>query len=93
LQALESGYHSLRAFHDGGARVWVNGLLMINNTGRRGTGYTAGGLFYLKAGQKADIKVEYVHNTGPAQFRLEWRRPGRAVFTQIPQSQLLAPPA
>jgi hypothetical protein len=92
LQALESGYHSLRAFHDGGVRVWVNGVLRINNLGQRGAGYTTGGLFYLKAGQKADIKVEYAHNTGPAQFRLEWRRPGRSIFTQIPSSQLLAPP-
>lgn len=92
LQSVESGYYSLRAFNDSGVRVWVNGVLRIDNWRVRPMGYSTSGLIYLKAGQKADIRVEYFHNTGPAQFRLEWRRPGRSIYTQIPSSQLLAPP-
>lgn len=91
LQAIETGNYTLRTFNDGGVRVWINGILRINNWGNRGVGYSNSGPIFLQAGQKNDIRVDYYHNTGSAQFRIEWRRPGLSNFGPIPTSQLFAP--
>ncbi|MFM7152127.1 MAG: PA14 domain-containing protein, partial [Gemmataceae bacterium] len=91
LKALESGFYTLRAFNDNGVRVWVNGVLQIDNWTTRNAGFSSAKPIFLRAGQRANIRVDYFHASGPAQFRLEWRRPSQTFFSQIPYSQLWLP--
>ena len=91
LKALESGFYTLRAFNDNGVRVWVNGVLLIDNWTTRNAGFSTAKPIFLRAGQRANIRVDYFHATGLAQFRLEWRRPSQSSFSQIPYSQLWLP--
>lgn len=61
---------------DDGARLWVNDRLLCGRT-ITGTGVIEQrGALALVAGQRYNLVLEYVENTGPASVRLEWSAPG-----------------
>jgi hypothetical protein len=60
-----------------GARLWVNGQLLIDNWGPHGT-VEDSGTIALTAGQLTDIKLEYWDNTGSAVAKLSWSSPSRS---------------
>jgi hypothetical protein len=91
LKAIEAGKYTLRTLSDDGVRVRVSGVLRINNWTNHLATYNTSTTFTLAAGQRVDLVVEYFDNTGASTVRLEWKRPGSASYTVIPQSQLLAP--
>jgi len=71
-----------------GVRLWINNELIINNLqgGRNPATYT-GKIYSLKAGEKYNIKIEYLKKTGAALCKLEW---ASAFLPRevVPQSQL-----
>jgi uncharacterized repeat protein (TIGR01451 family) len=60
-----------------GARLWVNGQLLIDNWGPHGTVENSGTIA-LTAGQLVDVKLEYWDNTSTAVARLSWSSPSRS---------------
>lgn len=88
IQAIESGAYFLRSRSDDGIRVWVNGVLQIDNWTIHTATYNYSGAIYLAAGQKVDIKVEYFENTNRSMMQLYWLRPGQTIYVAIPTSQL-----
>ncbi|MEQ1826240.1 MAG: PA14 domain-containing protein [Pirellula sp.] len=71
---LESQFTSLHSFHlsgDDGARLWVDGNLIIDRWNSTPVN-NATGTIQLTAGRKYDIVLEYFDNIGNASIRLEW---------------------
>jgi Domain of unknown function (DUF4347)/Legume lectin domain/PA14 domain/Glucose / Sorbosone dehydrogenase/Calx-beta domain len=75
---------------DEGVRLTVNGQVLINQLANAALAEPFGRIT-LVAGQKYDIVMEYVENTGNAQAQLAWSS-GSQVKQVIPQSQLFTVP-
>ena len=82
IQAEKSGDATLIVKSDGAIKVTINGKLVIKKV--KGTHAETSGIAPLVAGQRADITVEYVHETGPASLHLDWIAPGERRQVLIP---------
>lgn len=73
IEASLPGLYTFSVNSDNVARVWINGVEVINK--KTSTRSTTSGLAWLNAKQPTSIKVEYVHGTGPANMHLSWWNP------------------
>ncbi len=85
VEAVYSAPYTFHTTSDDGIRLWVNDVLVIDQ-------WTAGGSYDsptidLVAGERYNIKVEYVENYGSAHVKLMWSSPYQAKVV-IPTSQL-----
>ncbi|HEY0551870.1 MAG TPA: PA14 domain-containing protein, partial [Verrucomicrobiae bacterium] len=88
LQAQRAGLHQFHADTDDGARVWIDGRLVIDNWNTHPpyeAEYT--GSISLVPGRYYDITMEYFDDVFSAVARLYWTQPGGAKEI-IPPSQL-----
>lgn len=69
--SIGAGNHYFRVESDDGVRVWVNGVLVIDNWGSPGS-FAA--QVNIPSGGEQRIRVEYVERTGDARIRLRWER-------------------
>jgi hypothetical protein len=71
---------------DDGARLWVNGQLLVDRWVNQGATEVSGAIA-LAAGTGYAVKLEYYDNTGSASAQLSWSSPhqGKQI---IPQAQL-----
>ncbi len=76
--------------HNDGARLWVNGQLLINAWNNTPSTLTSTGTLSLAAGVKYDIRLDFYENTGSAVIKLEWQSPSQP-RQFIPKSQLYPP--
>ena len=90
VQAVEGGVYTFRTYSDDGARLWVNGQLVIDHWGPH-TPANATGTVVLAPGRKYDIRLDYRDVTGGAVVRLEWERPGQDGFVVVPTGALFPP--
>ncbi len=71
------GTYTFTATSDDGIRVWIDGQLIIDSwVDQAQTDHTNS--FYLTAGVRHDLKVEYYENTGAAVAALSWSGPETA---------------
>lgn len=84
IEARVDGQHTFLIKADNGARLWVDGKLLVN-TGKGSA--QSKGTINLKAGKSYSIRVEYYDNRDVAMVRLLWQAKGlrRQV---VPESQL-----
>jgi hypothetical protein len=86
VQAQWNGNYIFYTTSDDGVRLWVNGVLAINNwTDHAATENSA--VVALSAGQKVDLKMEVYENGGYATASLMWSH-ANTPKQIIPQSQL-----
>jgi len=87
VQPLYSETYTFKTLSDDGDRVWVNGVLLIDDwKTQRGT-KTNSGTISLQAGVKYSITVEYMENSGGAVMQLYWSSP-KQTEEIIPKTQL-----
>lgn len=86
VQAPATGEYTFYTLSDDGVRLWVNGVLVINNWSIHGATEDSGTIT-LNANEKYDITLEYYENTGNAVITLSWAYPGQSKQI-IPQSRL-----
>jgi len=87
VQPSSTGFYNFFTTSDDGVRLWVDGLLIIDNWTDHGQTEDTSLPIHLRAGQKYDIKLEFYERGGAATIRLAWSGPG--VSKQfIPQSRL-----
>ena len=72
-----SGLYTFYVTADDGARLWVNDQMIACRT-FAAAGPEMRGQMNLTAGQKANIRLEYVEQTGSASVKLEWSCAARA---------------
>ena len=88
LQVQHAGLHQFHADTDDGARVWIDGKLVIDSwTTHPGYEQEYSGSITLLPGRYYNITMEYFDDVGTAVARLYWTQPGVAKEI-IPQSQL-----
>ena len=87
LQAPVTGTYQFRTASDDGVRLWVDGVLRINNWTTHPATLNVSPLIPLVAGQRVPVRVEYFENTGQAMVRLDWRRIGAGGFGVIPAAR------
>jgi hypothetical protein len=80
--------YTFRVTHDDGAKLWVNGTLIIDQWGTTGT-HT--GTIALTAGTFYDIKLEGFNGSGSWDFRLEWNSTSQPYET-VPEKYLYPKP-
>lgn len=86
IRPMTSGEYTFFARVDDGARLWINGQLIIDSWQTQNTTLTSTPVVF-EAGQWYSIKMEYYENYGGDHATLEWSGPGveRQV---IPTTQL-----
>ena len=72
LAAPSSEAYTFYLYSDGGARLWVNNQLVINRWQPPSEPQTRSAPVELKAGEKADVRVEYYNAGGKAAIHLLW---------------------
>ena len=74
LTTPKTGTYTFSARVDDGIRVWVGGILVINNWRLNDVGFSEGKV-NMKADYIYDIKVEYFNALNEAELRLLWKLP------------------
>ena len=87
ILARRSGIHQFHLLADEGARLYVDGALVINQWNST-TETTHTGLTALKAGTYHEIRIETKDTTGPAKVRFSWTPPGESVAAVVPDHAL-----
>jgi len=94
LVAPQSGTYHFLAGADDGVRLYVDGVLRVDNWPANGQAYYEAysdalfqGGFTLTAGTH-QIMVEYQQLTGGSRVRIGWQTPGASGYTTIPASAL-----
>ena len=86
VRAQTTGSHSFQTVSDDGVRLYVNGVLVINNwTDHAATTDTSAAIM-LTAGVDYSITMEFYENAGQAVAQLYWKKPGDAAYSVIPAS-------
>lgn len=86
VQPLYSDTYTFSTTTDDGARLWVNGQLLVN-LWQNQAATKASGVIALQAGQKYDLVFEYYENTSTASAQLAWSSVHQAEEI-IPATQL-----
>lgn len=79
LKAPETGSYLLGLQSDDGARLWLDGELVIDDWGPHGYSMTPTQKnVMLEAGRMYDIRVDYYQHEWNSRVKLSWIRPGDA---------------
>jgi hypothetical protein len=76
VQAPATGTFTFTTQSDDGVRLWVNGVLLVDNWTDH-TLQTNSGSISLTAGQRYDIRMDYYDHATTATARLSWAYPGQ----------------
>jgi hypothetical protein len=86
VRAKVTGTHTFYTTSDDGVRLWINGVLVIDNWTDHAPVENSGTIS-LTTGQIYDVRMEFYENGGGAVAKLLWSAPGLAKEV-IPASQL-----
>jgi len=88
VEAPSTGTFQFQTASNDGVRLWVNGVLVINNWTNHATTNNNSPTITLTADQRYTIKMEFYDNTGAAVARLRWKRPGQTGYVVVPKTRL-----
>jgi GH43 family beta-xylosidase len=89
VEAEFSETYAFRTISDGGARLWVDGQLLIDAWTMHSARVDEGSIA-LQAGQRYDVRLEYFDEAGSAQIRLQWSSASQSLES-IPATHLDVP--
>jgi len=78
LLVPETGTYMFSTLNSDGVRLYINGVLMIDDYVDQTTNWKDGASVNLTAGQMVDLQMEYYENTGAAAAKLKWTGPSLA---------------
>jgi hypothetical protein len=78
---LGAGTYAFGVQHDDGARLWVDGKLLVDAWSSSGF---HSGQVDLAAATQYYLVLEYVERSGDARIELQWQPPGGAMLTILP---------
>lgn len=82
----QAGTYEFGLQHTMGVRLWLNGLLVIDDW-QDGSGYDTGSVA-LPGGTQVYLRLEYFTESGASDLRLDWRPPGSTGLVPVPGSAL-----
>ena len=71
----ETGSYTFSTLNSDGARMFINGVSVINDYVDHSTSWKDGTPISLTAGQRVELQMEYYENTGSAVAKLKWSGP------------------
>jgi len=83
-----SGSYTFRTRSDDGVRLYIDGVLVIDNWTDHGPTNDDSAPIALNAGQRYTVTMEYYENGGGAVAQLSWSGPATGGFQFIPRSNL-----
>ncbi len=86
IEAVYSEYYTFYVTADDGARLWIDNQLVCGRE-NYSTNKLLKGRMKLAAGQRYNIRLEFIEGSGTAQVELEWSSPSRTRQI-IPTAQL-----
>ncbi|MCF7731599.1 MAG: DUF6288 domain-containing protein [Akkermansiaceae bacterium] len=78
LLVPETGTYTFSTLNSDGVRLYVNGVLLIDDYTDQSTNWRDGATVNLTAGQMVDLHMRYYENTGSAVAKLKWTGPSFA---------------
>ena len=75
LLVPETGSYTFSTLNSDGARLFINGVPVINDYVDHTTSWKDGTPISLTAGQRVELQMEYYENTGSAVAKLKWKGP------------------
>jgi len=90
VEASATGNFRFQTRTDDGVRLWINGVLVVDNWTSHAAANDVTGTIALTANQKYSITMEFYDNTATAVAKLYWETPGQTTFILIPKSRLYA---
>ena len=88
VRPTTTGNYRFRTRSDDGVRLWVNGVLVINNWTLHSANDNTSSSIKLTANTRYSIKMEYYEQGGSAVATLQWQRPSSSGYQVIPANQL-----
>jgi hypothetical protein len=85
---ISDGNYTFQTTSDDGVRLWVNGVLVIDNWTTHAAVTNNSPAVSLKAGSYYELKLEYFEGGGGAVSKLAWIAPGTTTAVPIPQNLL-----
>jgi type IV pilus assembly protein PilY1 len=79
--APSTGNYKFETESDDGVRLWVNGVLVIDNWNDHSAMTNTTADIALTAGAPLTVRLEYYERTGGAEIKLRWKAPGAASFS------------
>lgn len=86
VSVTTAGAHAFRLTSDDGARLWIDGTLVIDHDGLHGPTPKEGSIT-LATGYHA-LRIEHFERGGDQQITLDWRPPGAGAYVLVPNSAL-----
>ncbi|MDO9354742.1 MAG: PA14 domain-containing protein, partial [Solirubrobacteraceae bacterium] len=86
--ALAGGTYRFQTYSDDGVRVWINGMLVIDNWTDHSAVANTSGTITLAPGQRVSVRMEYYERIRGAVAQLRWLPPGGGIYTVIPAERL-----
>jgi hypothetical protein len=90
VEAVSTGVYRFQTNSNDGVRLWVNGVLIIDNWTDHSTTTNTSGTVDLTKNVRYSVVLEFYDNTGPAVARLRWQRPSETTFVAVPANRLYA---
>ncbi len=81
-----AGSYRFRTTSDDGVRLWVNGVLVIDNWTLHSATTNNSSSITLAANTRYSIRMEFYEQTGSAVAKLYWRLPGAWSYVSIPRT-------
>jgi hypothetical protein len=91
VEASSTGNFTFQTNSDDGVRVYVNGVLIINNWTAHSATLNTSAAIAMTANQRYTITVEYQELTGSAVMQLRWKTPGTTSYVAVPATRLYMP--
>ena len=88
VEATATANFQFQTASNDGVRLWINGVLVVNNWTNHATVNNTTGIIALTKNQRYVITMEFYDNTGGAVARLRWKKTGQASFSAVPASRL-----
>jgi YVTN family beta-propeller protein len=91
VEATATGNFQFQTATNDGVRLWINGVLVINDWATRTTTKNNdSAAIAMISGTRYTITMEYYEDVGAAVARLRWKRPGQTTYAAVPATRLYA---
>jgi YVTN family beta-propeller protein len=90
VEASETGSFRFQTRSDDGVRLWIDGILVVDNWTSHAVANNVTGVTNLTANQRYTIVMEFYDTAATAIARLYWQPPSQTAFAEIPASRLYA---
>jgi hypothetical protein len=88
VEAVETGNYTFQTISSDGVRLWINGVLVVNNWTNHAAQSDNSPVITLTGNQRYTVRIEFYEAMNSAVAKLKWKRPGQPSFATVPKTRL-----